>query len=113
MWENTPLISACQYKHEAVCRALVAAGADCNARNERGCTPLLHAALEGLVGLVELLLTHGAQAAPPIGLVYNYSTGAPPRAWPARPSRPAPSDTLLRPPSQMPTSCCRRSSQPA
>ena len=47
MWDNTPLMSACQYRHPELAMYLISAGADVNAVNERGNTALLHAALEG------------------------------------------------------------------
>lgn len=71
MWDNTPLMSACQYKHEACALALVAAGADVNALNERGNTALLHAALEGLPAVVAALLAAGAQPNVCASVVYN------------------------------------------
>ena len=60
MWDNTPLICACQYRHETVAIALLKNGANPNAMNEKGCTPLLHAAVEGCTRTVETLLEHGA-----------------------------------------------------
>ena len=60
MWDNTPLICACQYRHEPIAIALLKNGANPNAMNEKGCTPLLHAAVEGCTRTVEALLEHGA-----------------------------------------------------
>jgi ankyrin repeat protein len=61
MWDNTPLMSACQYRHEACAIALIQAGANVNAVNERGNTALLHASLEGLSKVVPALLQAGAR----------------------------------------------------
>ncbi len=72
MWDNTPLMSACQYKHEACALALVAVGADVNALNERGNTALLHAALEGLPAVVAALLAAGTFSLLPTA--YQYPT---------------------------------------
>ena len=46
----------------ATLKALLAQGADVNAKDEQGVTPLLYAALQGRKAAVELLLNNGAKA---------------------------------------------------
>ena len=80
MWESTPLIVACQYRHSDVALALCdTPGVDIAAVNEKGATALLYAAMEGLQDVVERLLAMGldtdtfvANASPAV--VYNSST---------------------------------------
>lgn len=71
MWNNTPLICACQYRHADIAITLCDAGADVNAVNEKGNTALLHAAVEGLTDVVVALLAKGASPAPPASIIYN------------------------------------------
>jgi uncharacterized protein len=54
------LHSAAASRHHEVCRILVAAGADVNARQQAGYTPLHEAAQHGDIELVELFLSAGA-----------------------------------------------------
>lgn len=54
----TETASAC---NPALCQQLLAGGANVNARDEDGCTPLLWAVLAGALRTVELLLRMGAQ----------------------------------------------------
>lgn len=56
----TPLHSAAAGNHYEICMALIAHGADVNARQEGGFTPLHSAAQNGSLELVDLLLQHGA-----------------------------------------------------
>lgn len=74
MWDNTPLICACQYRHVDVALELIAAGADVCAVNEKGNTALLHASLEGLVTVVTALLARGAVVDVAPSLIYNSVT---------------------------------------
>lgn len=61
--EQPPLVSIAIYKNQpAIARKLIEAGADPNARDERGYTPLSHAALSDDPALVRFLLDHGADA---------------------------------------------------
>jgi ankyrin repeat protein len=55
-----PLHSAAAGRHIAVCRVLIAAGADVNATQRLGFTPLHAAAQHGDVEMVELFLSAGA-----------------------------------------------------
>lgn len=55
-----PLHSAAAGRHHEVCRLLIAAGADVDARQVQGFTPLHQAAHSGDVELAELLLSAGA-----------------------------------------------------
>jgi ankyrin repeat protein len=55
-----PLHSAAASRSRAVCALLLEAGADPNARQHGGFTPLLEAAQHGDTELAELLLQHGA-----------------------------------------------------
>lgn len=56
-----PLHSAAAIGDVEICRALLAAEADPNAKQQAGYTPLMSAALRGNDELVELLLEHGAE----------------------------------------------------
>lgn len=56
----TPLHSAAAGNHFEICEALIATGADVNARQAGGFTPLHSAAQNGNLELVDLLLKHGA-----------------------------------------------------
>jgi ankyrin repeat protein len=56
----TPLHSAAAGNQYEICEALIAKGANVNARQEGGFTPLHSAAQNGNLALVELLLKHGA-----------------------------------------------------
>lgn len=58
--ENTPLNAAAAGNHLEVCRVLLDAGADPNARQSGGFVPLHAAAQNGSRDLVELLLERGA-----------------------------------------------------
>jgi len=60
---NQPLHAAAAGRHIEVCRVLVAAGADVDARQHGGFTPLHEAAQHGDIELVELLLSAGADPA--------------------------------------------------
>jgi ankyrin repeat protein len=55
-----PLHSAAAIQSIAICRLLLAAGADPKARQQMGYTPLMSAAMHGNDELVTLLLEHGA-----------------------------------------------------
>jgi hypothetical protein len=55
---NTPLMMA---RDPRIARLLIAAGADVNARNRQGSTPLIEAAKAGAVDVVRVLLEHGAE----------------------------------------------------
>jgi uncharacterized protein len=55
-----PLHSAASGRHHEVCRLLIAAGADVNAKQRHGYTPLHSAAQSGDAELVELFLSAGA-----------------------------------------------------
>src|SRR5687767_5576449 len=57
---RTPLHWAVWEGHAKVANALLAAGADANARADLDLTPLWNAARRGRDDLVELLLAHGA-----------------------------------------------------
>lgn len=61
--ERPPLLSIAIMRGEVeIARHLLEAGADPNARDERGYTPLSYAALSDAPALVELLLARGADA---------------------------------------------------
>jgi ankyrin repeat protein len=60
-----PLNSAAAGRHHEVCRVLIAAGADVNAKEGGGFTPLHAAAQHGDAELVELLLSAGADPLAP------------------------------------------------
>jgi ankyrin repeat protein len=68
-----PLHSAAAGRHHEVCRLLVAAGADLNARQREDYTPLHEAAQHGDVELVELFLSAGAD---PTAVMANGQTPA-------------------------------------
>lgn len=59
MWENTPLLAACNYGHAEVALRLIARKANVTARNEHNATPLHYAAVEGSLGVVDALLEAG------------------------------------------------------
>ena len=72
MWDNTPLICACQYGFSDVANVLLLAGScDVNAVNEKGCTALHHAAIEGLSSVVSILLEKGANPRVAPAKLYN------------------------------------------
>lgn len=58
--KNTPLMDKVVAGDRAAVSAMIAKGADVNARNNYGWTALSHAALIGNTELVKLLLAHGA-----------------------------------------------------
>ena len=64
---ETPLITAASYGDAEVARVLIEAGADIEARASEdaggvpGAAALLHAAVFGMTGVVDLLVAHGAQ----------------------------------------------------
>lgn len=60
-----PLHSAASGRHHEVCRLLIAAGADVNAKQRHGFSPLHAAAQQGDDELVELLLSAGADPSAP------------------------------------------------
>ena len=60
-----PLHSAAAGSHHEVCRVLIAAGADVNAKQRYGYTPIHAAAQNGDAELVELFLSAGADAGAP------------------------------------------------
>ena len=45
-----------------------------NAVNEKGCVPLLHCALEGLLKVAEVILKKGGSPSPLAGIAYNSKT---------------------------------------
>jgi len=51
---------ACEHGHEASVTYLLDRGADPNAGNERGITPLMYASMTGRISVVKLLLRYGA-----------------------------------------------------
>jgi ankyrin repeat protein len=57
----TPLHSAMPARHDTVARLLIERGADVNARQQRGATALMEAALTGNAAMVDGLLAHDAQ----------------------------------------------------
>ena len=71
MWDNTPLICACQNGREVSAILLIGGGADPNAANERGASALLFAALEGMDTAAGALISAGAAVDTEPGLVYN------------------------------------------
>eukprot|EP00943_MAST-04B_sp_MAST-4B-sp1_P008274 g8274.t1 len=72
MWDNTPLVCACQYGHEAIAIELLRNGANPNVINEKGCTPLLHASVEGCLNIVKEILKYNGDAnLIPLTPIYN------------------------------------------
>ena len=62
MWQNTALICACQYSApEAAILLIKAPGCDVTATNEKGCSAIHHAAMEGQADVVRCLLSAGAK----------------------------------------------------
>lgn len=59
-YDVTPLMVAVIHNHSAVVSALIAAGANIDARDEEGRSALLFAAHKGLVDIVQMLLAKGA-----------------------------------------------------
>ena len=63
MWNNSPLIVACQYGHHEIALKLLSIDSvDVQLVNERGATALLFACLEGSTDVVRILLERGAIA---------------------------------------------------
>eukprot|EP00933_Yihiella_yeosuensis_P057488 TRINITY_DN5732_c0_g3_i1.p1 TRINITY_DN5732_c0_g3~~TRINITY_DN5732_c0_g3_i1.p1 ORF type:complete len:494 (+),score=114.43 TRINITY_DN5732_c0_g3_i1:73-1554(+) len=56
MWDNTPLLAACNYNNSEAALRLINAKANVCARNEHGATPLHYAAVEGSLSVVNALL---------------------------------------------------------
>jgi len=56
MWDNTPLLVACNYGHAEAALKLLTKKANVLAKNEHGATPMHYAAVEGLQDVVEALL---------------------------------------------------------
>ena len=74
MWDNTPLICACQYGYTEVATILIQSNAcDVNAVNEKGCTALHHACIESLSTIVVQLLDKGARSNIAPAKLYNNS----------------------------------------
>jgi ankyrin repeat protein len=72
MWDNTPLICACQYGFADVASVLLLKDScDVNAVNEKGCTALHHAAIESLSSVVAALLKRGANPRVAPAKLYN------------------------------------------
>ncbi|XP_065197734.1 actin-binding protein Smlt3054-like [Sycon ciliatum] len=57
---DTPLHDAASIGKLDVCQALLAAGADCNIKNERGYSPVHYAAQRGKLEVCQALLAAGA-----------------------------------------------------
>ncbi len=62
-WRDHPLVVAIYYQHGEIAILLLDAGADPNARDHLGMTPLMWATALSDVSVVEALLAHGADAA--------------------------------------------------
>ena len=72
MWDNTPLICACQYGFAEIAGILMDdTSCDVNVMNEKGCTALHHAAIEGLSEIVVRLLENGANPSVKPAKLYN------------------------------------------
>jgi len=56
MWDNTPLLAACNYGQSEAALKLIAQKANVAARNEHGATPMHYAAVEGALPVVDALL---------------------------------------------------------
>jgi len=72
MWENTPLITACQYGHAKIVDLLLNnESIDVNSVNEKGNSALLFAVIEGMDCVVQCLLSRGAKVDVSPSRVYN------------------------------------------
>ena len=75
MFDNTPLIVACQYKQESIALALLKVeGIDIHHANSKGGMALTFACLEGMHDTVEVLLKKGARVHVPEAILYNNIT---------------------------------------
>ena len=61
--DDTPLHTVCTWGDEKSARALIVAGADVNARGDKGATPLFNAVMGKSMAVLTLLLESGADAA--------------------------------------------------
>ena len=61
--DDTPLHTVCTWGDEKAARALIVAGADVNARGDKGATPLFNAVMGESMAVLTLLLASGADAA--------------------------------------------------
>lgn len=73
MWDNTPLLLACQYGYKEIALYLIEKGSQINVFNEKGCSPLLYASLEGQEDIIKYILKSSQITSPlyEAGLVYN------------------------------------------
>jgi uncharacterized protein len=74
--QDTPLHTVCTWGELEPVKLLVDAGADVNARGDKGCTPLFNAVMGENADVVTFLLSRGANAAirsPELGSVLDYA----------------------------------------
>ena len=71
MWQNTPLICACQYSQSEIANILLQYDCGIDLENEKGCTAMHYAAVGANYEVIQNLLMAGARVLLPPASLYN------------------------------------------